>query len=219
MPNDTEANGIDRIVHTLDLNDLGMEDVPVEARTRVKEEVAQFLEEEILRDVSNGTSPVQGEGRFRRLSKDYAEDKGGGRTSNLELEGDLLSDFFVKKTRGNKVKLGHEGSETPKSDGHNQLSSKAKEWARRKGFPRRRYIPDEGQQFKRRILDGIRNIIDEATVARPSRRRADGPEVEVEPTEVLTGATEQPLTETSITIDEVFTESGLDAFLRRIGRG
>lgn len=225
MPNDTEANGVDRLVHILDLNDLGMEDVPREARSRVKEEVADFLEEEILRDIASGTSPVQGEGRFKRLDQDYARnEKGGNRTSNLELEGDLLTDFFVKKTRGNKIKIGHEGSEVPKSDGHNQLSTKAKEWASKNGFPRRRYIPAEGQKFKRRIVDGIKGIIDANTVT-TSRRDSDTEEFEVPitPDEVVTGQTDNILENQSVSLEGALSDESIEAFfnnaLRRLNRG
>ena len=90
MASTTQANGTDRIIHLLDLDDYGLRDVPNENKEAAKIEVAAFLLNEALRDMSNSTSPVKGEGRFRALDSDYAQrEKGGARLSDLELEGDL----------------------------------------------------------------------------------------------------------------------------------
>jgi hypothetical protein len=162
MASETIANGTDKIYHRLDLDNYGFDDVPNADKAEAKAEVAAYLENQILREVNSGTSPVKGEGRFKRLDKDYAvKDKGGRRLSNLENEGDLLETFDVKSEENNSfLRIGHKGSQVPKSDGHNQLSDKAKEWAASTGFPRRRYIPDDNQKFIPKIEKEIRAIID-----------------------------------------------------------
>lgn len=160
MPSRTEANGETTLVHFLDLNDYGLEGVPIERRSAAKVEVANFLRNEVLRRLSEGTSPVGGEGRFPILDPDYAtNEKGGVRTSNLELEGDLKDSLIVRPEAGSFIKYGHEGSQVPKSDGHNQISLKAKTWARETGFKKRRYIPDNGQTFDRGITREITTIL------------------------------------------------------------
>lgn len=161
MPSETIANGTDQIIHRLDLNEYGLLDVPQEQQKEAKKEVADFLVNEILRDINRSTSPVKGEGKFARLEPEYAvRDKAGNRLSNLELEGDLLDSFRVEDAEGSYLNIGHLGDQVPKADGHNQLSSKAKSWAKAIKYPRRRYIPDDGQKFVPKITGEITEIIE-----------------------------------------------------------
>lgn len=206
MASETIANGTTEIVHRLDLNEYGLEDVPVSAKQAAKQEVADYLENQILRDVNNGVSPVQGEGRFKRLEAEYAlREKGGNRLSNLEDEGDLLTDFDVALDDGSFLEVGHKGSQTPKADGHNQLSGKAKAWARNNGFPRRRYIPDDNQKFVPKITGEIRSIIDEFKAPEPSVQQVD-----ITPT--ISSTITKP-EQTTITTDNLFGDDVIDALL------
>jgi hypothetical protein len=144
--------------------DLDLTDVPRDKRAEVKREVGDYLVNEILRSTERGSSPVQGEGKFKILEPDYAKDeKGGRRTANLQLEGDLMEALKSKNRTGNKIEVGIEGSQAPKADGHNQISGEAKAWARskKKPFPKRRFIPDSSQDFTNRIKNGINSIITE----------------------------------------------------------
>lgn len=161
MPSETIANGTDQIIHRLDLNEYGLQDVPQDQQKQVKQEVADYLANEILRNINRSTSPVKGEGKFKRLEPEYAvRDKAGNRLSNLELEGDLLDSFRVENAEGPYLNVGHLGDQVPKADGHNQLSSKAKSWAKAIKYPRRRYIPDDGQKFVPTITGEITEIIE-----------------------------------------------------------
>jgi len=105
-------------------------------------------------------SPVEGEGQFPKLTKEYADkEKGGRRTRNLELEGDLKEAIRYKRTRdgidyGNFLK-----SQEEKADGHNQHSAKAKAWAKKTGFPKAQYIPEGEQKFRKGIEKEITKII------------------------------------------------------------
>lgn len=204
MASETIANGTTEIVHRLDLNEYGLEDVPVADQQAAKKEVADYLENQILREVNNGVSPVQGEGRFKRLDAEYAvREKGGNRLSNLEDEGDLLTDFDVALDEGSFLEVGHKGDQTPKADGHNQLSSKAKAWARQIGFPRRRYIPDGNQKFTSKITGEIRNIISEFKA--PTVQQVD-----VTPTISSTVTTPE---QTTVTTDTLFSDDVIDSLL------
>ncbi len=106
-----------------------------------------------MRFVARGNSPVEGEGKFRRLNKTYATDqKGGNRTPNLDLEGDML-DSLTHEITGDGIKVGiFRTSEVPKADGHNNFSGESK-------LPTRRFIPDASQDFKSSIKTGITRII------------------------------------------------------------
>lgn len=203
MASETIANGTTEIFHRLDLNEYGLREVPSAQKTEAKQEVADYLENQILRDVSNSTSPVQGEGRFRVLDSEYAvREKGGNRLSNLEKDGDLLNDFKVDNVPGSFLEVGHKGGEVPKADGHNQLSGKARSWARSNGFPRRRYIPDDNQRFTNNIVGEIRTIISEFVPA-PSTRNVE-PEIQ---SSITTS------TQTAVTTDNLFQDDVIDSLL------
>jgi len=214
MASRTEANGDTRIVHYLDLKELGLEDVLENTKLLAAREASDFIKNQILREVSNGESPIAGEGRFKRLDVDYAKkEKGGRRISDLELEGDLKDSLISEPSRDGFIKLGHEGGEVPKADGHNQLSAKAKAWATQKDFPRRRYIPDDNQKFNNTILSGVKGIIDGHKRA-PVRERQDS--------DASTFASDDSVT-TPVTVsntsdifsDDVIDDLLNDAFSRR----
>lgn len=163
MASRTDTNGKNKLHHFLDLNEYGLQDVTDEgAKAAAKREIKDYLANEILRQLDKGNSPVKGEGRFKILNQDYAKkEKGGVRTANLELEGDLKDNFKIENVAGSFLKIGHEGeSEVPKADGHNQISGKAQNWARKSKHPKRRYIPDSDQKFIDPIQKEIRKIID-----------------------------------------------------------
>ncbi len=204
MASETIANGSDQIIHRLDLNEYGLRDVPDQDKTKAKKDVADYLENQILRDISNSTSPVKGEGRFRVLDPKYAKLKGGGRQSNLELEGDMLDDFSVTPEGGNSfLAVGHTGSEVPKADGNNQLSGKARAWARSNGHPKRRYIPDDNQVFVTKITSEIRNIIQDF-VPSPGT-------ISVEPTISSVSIGDDS---SLVTIDDLFSDDVIESLLQ-----
>jgi hypothetical protein len=161
MASQTFANGNTSLVHLLDLDEYGLGEInDDQVKERAKREVADYLKNEALRFLDRGTSPVQGEGRFKILEPEYAEkEKGGVRTSNLELEGDLKDSLLSEPATGSFVRFGHQGAQVPKADGHNQLSGKAQRWALENEFPKRRYVPDNGQRFVGEIENEIRSII------------------------------------------------------------
>ena len=203
MTSETIANGTTEIIHKLDLNEYGLRDVPEADKQAAKKEVADYLENQILREVNAGTSPVQGEGRFKRLESEYAvREKGGNRLSDLEKDGDLLNDFKVTPDEDSFLEVGHKGDQTPKADGHNQLSGKAKAWAKQIGFPRRRYIPDDTQKFTPKITGEIEKIITEFKPAPGTR------EVTTEPTSVITTAEQ-----TTVTTEDLFSDDVIDSLL------
>ncbi len=184
---------------------LDFKDIPVSKIPAAKKEVASFLEVETLSLIAEGKSPVKGE-RFKKLNSEYADrEKGGNRTPTLELEGDLLEAFQVTGSK-NGVKMKVLSSESDKADGHNQLTSKAKSWAKKIDFPKRRFIPGEKQNLKPGIMKEIDSILDDFREPErvPTRPRV-APRVEREP----------PIT--AVTIRDLFVEETIiEALLREL---
>ena len=142
---------MDEIAKELSLN---LNRIPTDRIEAAKNEVGEFIVNEILRSVSSGRSPVMGRGSFKALNAEYAEaEKGGNRLANLELEGDMLDALEYRPT-GVGVKVGiFESSQVPKADGHNNFSGDSK-------LPTRRFIPDSSESFNPRIENGINRILD-----------------------------------------------------------
>lgn len=118
------------------------------------EEISFLVHAEILRNVSEGTSPVAGHGRFPRLNKEYAKSQKGGNTlPNLELTGDMLSSMKVTTSKG-KIYVRVTGKQGDKADGHCNHSGES-------SLPTRRFIPKEedGEVFRRDITNSINEII------------------------------------------------------------
>lgn len=126
-------------------------------RNAALDDISAFVVDEVLSRVSEQMSPVQGHGRFPKLSKGYAARKeAAGRppVPDLELSSDMLSALEVKRTRAGTLILQIVGEEGDKADGHCNHSGDS-------SLPLRRFIPAEGETFKRDILEGIARIADE----------------------------------------------------------
>jgi len=181
------------------LIDLDLSDVPRSERTSVKKEIGDYVVDEILEAVSRGSSPVNGLGSFKRLNKDYAKDqKGGNTTANLDLFGDMLDSLTFKNTaKGIEVGI-FKSSEVPKADGHNNFSGKST-------LPLRRFIPKDGEDFKKQIEDGIKDIVDEFKRTEPTNRDS-----------ILSDLFTVEETET-LEIADLFNDDSLEAYLRQNG--
>lgn len=135
----------------LDLEDL-LEKVPKSERKKALTDVGEFLVEQVLDYVGQGKSPVTGVGDFKKLNKAYADkEKAGDRVSNMDLNGSML-DSLTFKVKGSKVIIGiFDKDEAIKSYNHNVGDT----------LPKRQFIPDEDQTFKKPIRDNIEMIVDE----------------------------------------------------------
>lgn len=120
-----------------------------------KEEIGDFVKEQVLQHIASGSSPVAGGDWKRSLSKSYKKEKAKYSSvsyANLELKGDMLDALDVVDKRGNKLSLEITGStEVAKADGHNNFSGKS-------SLPKRQFIPESDETFKRAIIDGIKKI-------------------------------------------------------------
>lgn len=126
------------------------------AKSKIKNDVGEYLVESILSSASASKSPVAGES-FPALSKIYKKRKiaeGHAGKPNLELEGDMLDALTFKETK-NGIELGWFGDQAPKADGHNNFSGKS-------DLPQRRVLPAEGQEFVSRIQGEVEKIIADA---------------------------------------------------------
>ena len=183
---------------------LDLTDIPANKKNAAKTEVREYIENEILRSVQAGISPVKGEGRFRTLDKDYAKkEKGGVRTANLQLEGDMLDDLKSKNIKGDAIEIGIRGKNAPKADGHNQISGEAKAWASKtkRTKYKRRFIPADNQKFADKIVRGYNSILDEYRFAAP-----DDIEVDID------SVVETPDSST-VTVGSLFSDDAIEALL------
>lgn len=135
--------------------DLGLSGLPSDIKGDIIEEAGTLLVEEVLAAMGAAKSPVSGES-FPALSKKYKAFKqaaGGSGSPDLELYGDL-KDALTFKPTDNGLLIGFFGDQAAKADGHLKFSG-------RPNFtPKRRFLPEEGQQFKRDIVSAVEEIVD-----------------------------------------------------------
>lgn len=116
--------------------------------------MGEFLVEQTLFALDSAKSPVQGES-FPALSRKYKKRKlaeGGRGIPDLELTGDLKADLTASPAPDG-LEIGFFGSQADKADGHLKFSD------RENNCPQRRFLPGEGQKFKREIESGVEDII------------------------------------------------------------
>ena len=168
-----------RIFSYIDLNDYGLQGVPAERRDSTKNDVGEFVVSRIKRSLRNSSSPVSGEGFKTSLSSAYRRYKAGvgaGSRANLRLFGDLLNSLSHVPGPGGQVGIGHTGSgrdgrpNARKCVGHCHFESSK--------VPRRRYLPDRGQSFKRDIEAGIKEIVEQNQITDLSQVSLEGDVVE-----------------------------------------
>lgn len=131
-------------------------EVSDEVKDRIKDEVGSYIMEQTLLAVGSAKSPVSGEAWKKSLNPLYAKEKsneGGTPIANLEMHGDMLQSFGFEKT-DDGIKIGVFGAEASKADGHNNFSGDSE-------LPQRRFIPEEGQDYKRDIAKGAQEIIND----------------------------------------------------------
>ena len=133
------------------------------SKDRVFKKVADLVLDRTEQAMDRGRGRVSGEDRFKKLSKKYANKmKGGNRLPDLELFGDLKTAQRVKKEKQSLVHTVLQ-REQEKADGHNQHTSKAKNWAKsfKEDFPKRRFIPSkkEKQTYDAKLISEIRKVI------------------------------------------------------------
>lgn len=161
---------VDNTETSVEIDLYGGRKLPARVRERIADEVGNFLVEQTLIAIEQEKSPVQGEGTFKALSPEYAALKkreGGTPKPNLEFNGDLKDQLDFKETKSGVI-VGVFGDRAPAADGHNNLSGKS-------SLPKRRFLPDEGQNYKKEIrieVDRIiADVIAEETTFKPSQFR------------------------------------------------
>lgn len=134
--------------------------VDSDIKEEILDEVGRYVATEIALHVGDGKSPVDGEGLFKQLSKEYADKfKGGDRLPNLEYEGDMMG-ALEWSVEMDEVKVGwFKKDQAIKAYGHN-TGMKGHPWLDGK-TPVRKSIPDIKEKFVQSIEDGIQSIVDD----------------------------------------------------------
>lgn len=147
---------VKKVTYKLDLLKLGADKDNLE---NIQEEVGNYIVEQILKDCSNQRSAVDGE-KWAGLKKDspyYKEKKltSGSSKANLELYGDMLDALEFKPTK-NGIEIGiFDYEQAQKADNHNKFSPESKKTP----LPKRQFIPHEDENFRRGIINEIKDII------------------------------------------------------------
>ena len=144
------------------LDEVGLEvdgKVTLAQKREILEEIGDYIRDTMLDFITEGKSPVTAR-KFKRLSTPYSDDmKGGDRTADMQLEGDMLDalDFKVKK---DYLEIGwFDSDQAAKAFGHT-TGMEGHPWLEGK-TPVRKLIPDEKGFFAAEIRDGIADIIED----------------------------------------------------------
>jgi hypothetical protein len=126
-------------------------------KNEIKEEIANYLKEQILQDVGSSKSPVTGK-KFKALSKDYKKFKDGVSSSNvpnLELYGDMLNhlDFNIT-SKGIEIGI-FDFDQAQKADNHCKFSAKSLKTK----VPERQFIPRKDEEFRPAIMNKIKKLV------------------------------------------------------------
>lgn len=128
-------------------------------RDRARQEIADFIKEQILIKVGGGASPVKNGKWTRQLTASYLREKleeTGISFSNLELSGEMLDALESRLEGDRKVAVGISGDQAGKADGNNRGTYGRSGGTRSR---RREFIPRSGQTFDDVIMAGIERII------------------------------------------------------------
>lgn len=128
-------------------------------REEIMEEAAEYLLTETLDYIANGISPVTGK-PLAKLTKEYADnEKGGDRTPNMDLYGDMMRAMEVK-VEADRIRLGiFDADQAIKAYGH-ITGFEGHPWLDGK-VEKRKLVPDEQEYFAPDIMSGVRDIIDD----------------------------------------------------------
>jgi len=168
---------------------LDLSKVPPHKKAKAKRDVSEYIEEEMLVNLSAGKSIVKGE-KFKKLNKEYAKEfKNGNRTPNLLLDGDMLDSLTVRPQKTDSVLIKIGSDQNDKADGHCNFSGKS-------NLPRRRFIPKGKQKFDSDVEKEIKRIVSSYAkkVSKPKPTQASAPPdiiptspIEVEPVSIDLG--------------------------------
>ena len=178
---------------------LDLSEVPHRNKSKVKKEIGDYIIEEILLSVSKEKSPIKNGSYKKGLSTEYRKIKGSNK-ANLELEGDLLDSLVSKNKKGDEIEIGIFNKEqTGKADGHNQMHKE------HPTLPKRQFIPNEKQSFKKNIMNGVQKIIEQYKENRQP--------VQTESTIEQSATVEQSTGAFDFTLDDLLGRSFFDEFL------
>lgn len=124
-------------------------------RKEVMDQIGELLVEQSLKSIASQMSPIDGHGRFAKLSPEYAKEKmaeTGSKAANLDLSGTMIEETDFKVIGNTKLEIGVYGDAAPRADGHNNLSGDS-------NLPLRRFIPGRGEQYKSDIMQMIQDTV------------------------------------------------------------
>lgn len=128
------------------------DELPRDVKQQVKFEVGEAIVNGIQDYLGSASTPVSGGDYEPQLSEEYKKKKRGAPIANLLEDGDLWDAMSYDAVAGG-VEVGiWDSDQAPKAYNHQVGDT----------LPRRQYLPDENQSFKKPIEDKIKRIIRDA---------------------------------------------------------
>lgn len=143
-------------------------DLSPKIQNRIREEVGTYIVEQSLAAVAESKSPVMGESIPALKKGPYREKKAqelGTTRADLQYSGEMLDELDFRPAPDG-IKVGVFGERAPAADGHNNLSGKS-------SLPRRRFIPDEGQEYKSEIKKEVSRIVADVIAEETRFKKSD----------------------------------------------
>jgi hypothetical protein len=138
-------------------------DVPKDRREEAAQAVAEYVLEQIHSYSADGKTSVAGGLWKRKLSKGYLKEKeheSSANFANLELTGELMDSLEADANSRGDVTVSVPSDQAGKAEG-NLIGSYGREEDPKKA---RQFMPyKDGQRFRREILSGIKDILQEFT--------------------------------------------------------
>lgn len=147
---------IDKVAFNFDPFDLLGIEPPKSGKRELKQQLANYLVDQVIARAGDGKSPVRGGSWKRSLSPEYKKAKiaqGGNPYADMILTGSMMTDLECVVVKGN-LELRVKGKNAAKADGHNNHSGSS-------SLPPREFIPKPDGSFYRGILEGMREIIED----------------------------------------------------------
>ena len=148
---------IDELTKTIKLN--FPDSVSNAEKKELLNQIGDYVVVTMLDLIADGISPVTGKS-FSKLTKPYSnKEKGGDRTPNMDLNGDMLNALTYEIVDG-IVNVGwFDSDQSAKAYGHT-TGFKGHPWLDGEVTPRK-LIPNTKEKFTPEIMAGIREIIED----------------------------------------------------------
>ena len=126
-----------------------------DAKSAFAKEAKRSIVDIIVESITSGISPVTGQNRYKKYSKDYSKKKGRSAPIDLVESGDMLNDMIAVQKANKDIEIKFRtAKQRKKAAGHDYGTDK---------LPQRKILPSRrGESFKKGIMDKIMKMMRDA---------------------------------------------------------